>query len=189
MDQLRSIFPDLDQTTLRATLEAHGNSVERAVDYLLSSHAQNDERSIQEAQDEALARRLQAEDLATSRRTDPPFPGMYDTTRPPHPRDTSSATPSFALPSLEDVQTAVRPLVNGVMYAGKVAVDSVSGFYHDVVGSSTTPSRPSMPSSRTDDSVVLRGEGSSPAATRGSARQRRPDPTAASRSFGDKKDD
>lgn len=190
MDQLRSIFPDVDQGTLQATLEAHGNSVERAVDYLLSAHGQDDHRSVQEAQDEALARRLQAEDLATPRRTDNPVPGMFEPTRPsPRAHDNSSTTPSFALPSLEDVQTAVRPIVDGVMYAGKVAADSVSGIYRDLVGNPAAPSRPSMSSSRRDDSVVIRGEGSSPAATRTSARQRRPDANSASRSFGDKKDD
>lgn len=192
MDQLRSIFPDLDQATLEATLEAHGNSVERAVDYLLSAPAREDHRSVQEAQDEALARRLQAEDFASSRHTEHTLPGMFNpTSRPPsNARDNSSSTtPSFALPSLEDVQTAVRPIVDGVVYAGKVAADSVSGLYRDFVGNSAAPSRSSMASSRMDDSVVIRGEGSSPAATRGTARQRRPDPNAASRSFGDKKDD
>lgn len=190
MDQLRAIFPDLDHATLQATLEAHGNSVERAVDYLLSSR--DDPRAVQEAEDEALARRLQAEDLNDSP-SNPSFsfPRTFQSrqTNSAYPRDSSSTNPSFSIPSLADVQSAVRPIVNGVMYAGKVAADSVTGLYNEYIGESSTSSRPPTSASRPDESVVIRGEASPPAATRNTARQRRPDAASLARSQGDKKDD
>lgn len=191
MDQLRAIFPDLDVSTLEATLAAHGGSVERAVDYLLATHSPDPERAAQEEEDAALARRLQAEDAAVAR---DPYGGRTGTTQDAHPASLGSHRPpqestSFALPSLADVQSAVQPIVTGVTQAGRMAANSVSGLYRELVGEDV-PNRPSTESRDIvrDEAVVVRGDGSSPAATRSSTRQRRPE-SSIGRSNGDKKDD
>lgn len=182
------MFPDLDPSTLQATLDAHEGSIERTVDYLLSSHApSNLQLSEQEEQDAALARQLQAEDAAHYEQI---HQQQFSNTRMP--ATTSNGGEGFGLPSLADVQSAVQPLVNGVAYAGRVAANSVSGLYRELLGDE--PDTGVNGNNRRmnvteDESVVLRGEGSSPAATRSSARQRRPETSAVGRSFGDKKDD
>lgn len=193
MDTLKSMFPDLDVSTLQATLDAHDGSVERSVDYLLSSHSPNDQRASQEQRDAELARQLQEEDAALF---DQQQHQEHHQHRQRHAMsnnsnaNTSGDANSFGLPSLADVQSAVQPLVNGVAYAGRVAANSVSGLYRELVGEDGVGSASSTrPPPAHDDSVVVRNEGTSPAATRGNTRQRRPDTSAIGRSFGDKKDD
>lgn len=204
IESLRAMFPDLDASVLQATLDAHDNSLERAVDYLLSSSASpaDRERATQEARDEELARRLQAEDAAAHAHAH-----THRGTVPPPSRAASTAAPQqaqgFAVPSLADVQSAVQPLVSGVAYAGRVAADSVSGLYRELVGegggaggAASSERRAAGGGvgydrdARDQEAVVLRGgEGSSPAAARSAARQRRPDASAVGRAPGDKKDD
>lgn len=217
MDQLRAIFPDLDASTLEATLAAHGGNVERTVNYLLTAqrpggNARDAARVAQEAADAELARRLQAEDMAAAR-------GAYNNDsdvggsggggsgrlwgregnggrggggRDPDMRRGSADSSVFGLPSLADMQSAVQPLVSGVAHAGRVAANSVSELYRELVGEDD-PRRHTAttgrPESARDESVVLRGEGSSPNATRSTARQRRSDASTIGRSHGDKKDD
>lgn len=187
MDALRAMFPDLDTATLEATLAAHDGSVERAVDFLLSGSSSSPDpaRDAQEASDAALARRLQAEEAPMS--TFDPSRSSRDPTAPPP----STSNSGLALPSMADVQSAVRPIVNGVMQAGRVAADSVSNLYNEFVGEQHphSSSASSRPSARHDDSVVLRGEAGSPATSRTAPRQRRPESTGTARGFGDKKDD
>lgn len=200
MDSLRAMFPDLGAPTLQAALEAHGNSVERTVDYLLSSHTAGTERTAQEEGDAALARRLQAEDMAMAREQEAALfaqadaPPMATQRRGNAQEGVGNNGAPFSIPSMADVQSAVQPLVNGVAYAGRVAADSVSGLYRELVGDAGPSSRRSNSHAHgsameMDESVVLRGDGSSPAATRNSTRQRRPEASSFARSFGDKKDD
>lgn len=161
MDSLRAMFPDVDTQTLQATLEAHDNSVERTVDYLLSSAATTETdqaRFLQVEQDAAIARRLQAEQDAVDTPTH--APNQPPTDNP--------------LPSMADVQSAFKPIIDGVQYAGRVAAQSAQSLYREITGAGQ-PSSARTPFQETrDESVVLRGEAGSPAAARGTQRQRRP---------------
>lgn len=192
MDSLRAMFPDLDASVLQATLEAHGGSVEQAVNYLLSSHDNtNPDRQAQEEQDAALARQLQAEDTAAYDQQHDTR-AMYESHHHHAPATGGGGggpSSGFQLPSLADVQSAVQPIVNGVAYAGRVAANSVSGLYRDLVGDDAPRRNVHSVHPSEDESVVLRGEGSSPAATRSTARQRRPETSSYGHSYGDKKDD
>lgn len=149
----------MDATALQATLEAHNNSVERCVDYLLSSTSPHDQATtFQLQQDEEIARRLQAEQDAEDNAAMQP-PG--------------NATQMPAIPSMADVQNAVKPIIDGVQYAGRAAAQGVQNLYRDYVapperaGSAYRREEPEQ-----DETVILRGEGGGGRA--GGARQRRP---------------
>lgn len=188
MDSLRAMFPDLDTSTLQATLAAHDSSVERTVDYLLASRggsggtprsASSADRQRQVDQDAALARRLQAEqDIALQRGAPVPAPAGG-----------AGSTAPFNLPSLGDVQNAVKPIVDGVSYAGRVAAESVSSLYREFVGDGQPSTNPyhRVRDERDDDTVVLRGEATSPGGSR-STRMRRGVAGAASMGGAGKKD-
>ncbi|CDF36325.1 unnamed protein product [Chondrus crispus] len=173
------MFPDADVATLQAALAANDGSVERTVDSLLSTHSSSP-RSRQVEQDAALARSLQAEQTLPSQ----------PAADPPHhqPR----APDAFELPSLADLQNAVKPLVDGVAYAGRVAADGVSALYRDFVAPDVPTASHHSPAHYSarraqDDTVVLRGEATSSPAAR-STRLRRASHPASSVSSADKKD-
>lgn len=162
------MFPNLDPVTLQHALEAHNNSIERTVDYLLSeaqttsppasTNSMNSQaRFLQEESDAELARRLQMEQDAHDRayysNNDQP-----NTAAPPPPSSASAAP--FSIPSLSDVQTAVKPIVDGVQYAGRVAAESVNTLYREYIAPDTHhPSSSSNPNRfqdrRPDDSMVV----------------------------------
>ena len=166
MEALQPMFPNLDPVTLQHALEAHNNSVERTVDYLLSeaqtrspsttsNNINRQAQFLQEESDAELARRLQMEQDAHDR-------AYYSNNNPNQPNTSSpssSATP-FSLPSLSDVQSAVKPIVDGVQYAGRVAAESVNTLYRDYIApdahhpsSSSSPNR--FQDRRQDDSMVI----------------------------------
>lgn len=181
MDTLRAMFPDLDSQTLQATLEAHNNSVERTVDYLLSAanepttNSDSDHaRRLQEEQDAEMAHRLQAEQDA------------YDGAEVRQPRE-PVPNPGLPIPSMNDVQNAVKPIVDGVQYAGRVAAESVQSLYREFMGEGEPSNRPAYNRRTNDDPVVLRGEAASPSAARATTRQRRP-VTGSYGGYGGKKD-
>lgn len=185
MESLRAMFPDVDPATLQATLTAHNNSVERTVDYLLSNrHAPPSnnppptstlERQRQEEEDAALARRLQAEqDLA------------YHEAAAPTARSQSQHHP-FGLPTLGDVQNAVKPIVDGVQYAGRAAVEGINSLYREYVVGGDQRGGGRRREEREDDTVVLRGEASSPGGAQ-STRMRRGFSGGGASTVGGKKD-
>lgn len=181
MDTLKSMFPDLDVSTLQATLDAHEGSVERTVDYLLSSHSVPND---QERRDAELALRLQQEEDNAANVQ------HRDQQQPTGGNMTNTESDAFTLPSLAQVQSAVQPLVNSVAYAGRVAATSVSGLYRELVGDeNNNNTRPNQHQSSNDHAEVVRNDNSTSSPTRLSARQRRPESSSISRSFGDKKDD
>ncbi|CAN8064453.1 unnamed protein product [Agarophyton chilense] len=170
MDSLRAMFPDKDRAALQAALQANNNSVERTVDYLLQGEPSIDPatRRLQEAHDEALARRLQQEENSS--------PAHQDYA----PQNAQSSQTPFALPSIQDVSNAVRPIVDTVTNAGRVAANHVSQLYNDFVASSPQNSPPySRPQ---DESLVLRAPHDTSPAAGHTARRRTPHSHAASSS-------
>lgn len=185
MDSLRAMFPDTDPAVLQATLTAHNNSVERTVDYLLTSRhgpptnnpspMSTLDRQRQEQEDAALARRLQAEqDIAYSEAA--ASPGR-----------SQPQQQSYGLPTLDDVQNAVKPIVDGVQYAGRVAAEGINSLYREyVVGGEQRGGRRRR-EERDDDTFVLRGEASSPGSAQ-STRMRRGFTGGGASNAGGKKD-
>ncbi|KAI0566982.1 Ubiquitin system component Cue [Gracilaria domingensis] len=170
MDSLRAMFPDKDRSALQAALQANNNSVERTVDFLLQGEPAIDPttRRLQEAHDEALARRLQEEENSLSGHSN------YA------PQDAQPSQAPFALPSMQDVSNAVRPIVDSVTNAGRVAANHVSQLYNDLV---SPPPQTSRPYSRVqDDSLVLRAPHDTSPTARHTARRRAPHSHAASSS-------
>lgn len=157
MESLRPIFPNTDPTTLQQALEAHNNSIERTVDYLLSTPPTT---TSQIQSDATLAALLQAEE-----------------THDQHPRPVVQIppTPTFQLPSLDDLSNAVRPVLASVTAAGRVAAAGAASLYRDFLGDSG-PAQPAYHIRRPldDEAIVLRGEAtSSPSSGPRSVRARR----------------
>jgi CUE domain len=199
-DALVSMFPGRDRRTLQAALDAHGGSVERAVESLLSAGPgggtmpgagvpsivydsgnpiADRERARQLEQDEIMARALAFEEERAAQESPMGVArGLAG----------SVANNAPAMPTLDSVGAFVAPVISGLQYAGKVAVDTVSGLYEELVhgsgaGSASEPTSPELAAAARrraaerdaggDGTHVVHGDASSPARAGLQARARR----------------